>query len=206
MGNPSIFDQYERVQMETRAAWREWLMEHHETSPGIWLVTFKKGSGKPYLSYDDAVEEALCFGWIDSRPGKLDDERTMLLYTPRKKGSVWSASNKQRIERLMSDGQMMPAGLAKIEAAKADGSWTALDGYDSVEAPDDLRAAFAENVAAEERFMAFSPSARKQLLWWIVSAKRPETRQKRITTLVSEAAEGRNPLEWQAQQRMKRSP
>jgi uncharacterized protein YdeI (YjbR/CyaY-like superfamily) len=192
----SLHDRYERFLATSRAEWRAWLEANHREAQGIWLITYKKQSGKPVLPYEEAVEEALCFGWIDSRPAKLDDERTMLLYTPRKKGSGWSRVNKERIERLTAAGVIAPAGMAKIEAAKLDGSWARLDASEAMLVPDDLRSALMENLAAQQGFDAFSKSVRKQLLAWIDSAKRAETREKRIAEVTIAAAEGRNPLQW----------
>ena len=170
----------EDVPVETRAEWREWLAAHHASSPGVWVVTYKKASGKPAPSYDDLVEESLCFGWVDSRPGKVDDERTRLYICPRKKGSGWAATNKARIERLTADGQMMPAGLAVLEQAKADGSWTLLDASEQGIVPDDLSAAFDAHPGSRDNFDAFPPRVRKAILEWIYLAKRPETRASRI--------------------------
>ena len=184
----------ETFQANSRSEWREWLAEHHATSTGIWLLSFKKASGKPGVSYPEAVEEALCFGWIDSRPNALDDERYMQYFSLRKPGSPWSRVNKERIERLIAEGLMAEPGLAKIEEAKADGSWGAYDAIEDMVVPDDLEQGLLANPLAHEHFHAFSPSAKKQLLWWVASAKRPETRAKRIAQLVDAAAENRNPI------------
>ncbi len=132
------------------------------------------------ISHDDAVEEALCFGWIDSLPRKLDDERTMLLLSPRMPGSAWSKANKDRVERMNAAGKMHPAGLRKIEQSKADGSWTFLDDVEALIVPDDLAAALAEYEDAEENFAAFPPSSKRGILEWIKQAKRAETRSKRV--------------------------
>lgn len=179
---------FEQVSVTDRAAWRAWLEENHASSPGIWLVLYKKSSGKPRLSYDDAVEEALCFGWIDSIVNKLDDERRVQLFTPRKRKSVWSKSNKVRVERLLAAGLMTPAGLSKIEAAKADGSWSALDSIDAMGMPADLEAALAANPAAQQNFAAFSNAVKREIFFFIHSAKRPETRAKRVADTVEKAA------------------
>jgi uncharacterized protein YdeI (YjbR/CyaY-like superfamily) len=135
------------------------------------------------------VQEALCFGWIDGRRKVLDPEHTGLLVTPRKAGSTWAASNKTRVDQLIAAGRMTPAGLAKVEAAKRDGSWTLLDDIDALKIPDDLRAALARNPSARRHFEAFPSSAKKMILFWIISAKRPETRQRRIIETVALAAE-----------------
>jgi uncharacterized protein YdeI (YjbR/CyaY-like superfamily) len=171
-------------------------MPLRDKSTGVWAVTYKRAAGKPVVGYDDLVEEALCFGWMDSRPGKLDDERSMLRFTPRKRGSAWSRPNKERVERLIADGTMSPAGLRLIEAARADGSWDALNDVDELRVPDDLAAALAGNPAAARGFVALSPSMQKPTLFWVASAKRPETRARRITEILRYAAVGRSPLEW----------
>lgn len=164
----------------SRGEWRNWLAKYHANSAGVWLITFKKSSGKPRLEYAEAVEEALCFGWVDSLPRKLDDERTMLYFAPRKKGSGWSALNKQRVEKLISEGLLMPAGLAKIEAAKQDGTWSKLDEVESLAIPDDLYSALANYPNATKHFNAFPKSVKRGILEWILNAKRAETRMKRI--------------------------
>jgi len=186
----------ERFQPADRAAWRAWLEGNHVSTGGVWVVTFKRASGRPVIAYEDLVEEALCFGWIDSRPGKLDDERTMLRFTPRKPGSVWAHSNKERVERLVADGRMTAAGLRVIEAAKADGSWNALDDADELRMPADMAAALAGDPAAARGFETLSASAKKPILFWVTSAKRPETRARRIAEVLRYAAVGRSPLEW----------
>jgi uncharacterized protein YdeI (YjbR/CyaY-like superfamily) len=144
-------------------------------------VTYKKATGKPRIEYEEAVEAALCFGWIDSKPAKLDDERSMLYFAPRKPGSAWSKANKQRVERLISAGLMMPAGLAKLEDAKRDGSWSRLDAVEVLEIPPDLSAAFAEYPNAQHFFNAFPRSVKRSILEWIANAKKPDTRKRRVT-------------------------
>jgi uncharacterized protein YdeI (YjbR/CyaY-like superfamily) len=172
----------------TRADWRAWLEKHHATATGVWFVYYKKESGKTRVSYDDAVEEALCFGWIDSVQRVLDAKRTMLRFSPRKPKSAWSKLNKGRVGRLTRLGLLAPAGLAKIEAAKSDGSWHALDAIERLVMPPDLRAALTANPEAARNFAAFPPSSKKIILGWIATAKRPETRKKRVTETVRQAA------------------
>ncbi len=167
-------------QPDNIADWRNWLEKHHATEKGVWLVNFKKASGKQRFTLDDAIEEALCFGWIDSKPAKLDEERSMLWFASRKGGSGWSRVNKERIARVIADGRMTPAGQAKIDAAKADGSWTLLDAVDNLEIPDDLAKAFATYQEARKNFEAFPRSVKRSTLEWIALAKRAETREKRI--------------------------
>jgi len=181
---------------KTRAEWRAWLGAHHARSEGVWLVFFKKATGKPRVTYDEAVEEALCFGWIDSKPGKLDEERSMLYFAPRKPGSGWSKPNKERVARLLEAGLMAPAGLAKVEAAKRDGSWNALDAVEALTIPPDLEAALATNETARVHFSAFPRSVKRGILEWIVSAKKPETRAKRIQETVTLAAENKRANQW----------
>jgi uncharacterized protein YdeI (YjbR/CyaY-like superfamily) len=180
----------------SRAEWRQWLAENHTRTEGVWLISYKKATGKPAVTYDEAVEEALCFGWIDSKGNKLDDERTMLWFAPRKPRTGWSKPNKERIERLLEAGLMTPAGLAKIERAKADGSWSALDAVEALAVPPDLAAALAANPAAEQNFMAFPRSAKRGILEWIQNAKRPETRANRIEETVRLAAENKRANQW----------
>ena len=183
-------DDREWFQAEERPAWRTWLAANHDTSPGVWLVTWKKASGRPVLSYDDAVCEALAFGWVDTKGMKVDEERTRLLFTPRKRGSGWSRPNKERIERLEAEGLMTAAGAAVIDAAKGDGSWTLLDDVENLVVPDDLGAAFARHAGSREQWDGFPRSARRAMLEWIVQAKRPETRATRIEQTASRAARG----------------
>lgn len=189
-------DAYRQVEVTSRSELRQWLQSNHASSPGIWLVTFKKSSGGPHVSYDEIVQEALCFGWIDSRPRKVDDQRTGLLLTPRKPGSRWSRPNKQRVERLLSAGLMAPAGLAAVEAAKSDGAWAALDEVENLIEPDDLARALDANPGARQTWDGFPPSARRGILEWILDAKRPDTRGRRIAETVSEAAAGRRANRW----------
>jgi len=175
----------------TRKEWRDWLRENHDKFSGIWFVYFKKHTGKPSVTYDEAVEEALCFGWIDSLPRKFDDERSKLLFTTRKPKSVWSKLNKTRIEKLIENGLMTEIGLAKIEAAKRDGSWKALDASDNLEIPKDLAKTFEANEIAARNFAAFSDAVKRNILFWIGSAKRDETRAARIEKTVAMAAQNK---------------
>lgn len=164
----------------SRAEWRAWLEENHARDEGVWLISYKKATGKRYVTYDEAVEEAICFGWVDSKVNRLDEERAMRWFAPRRPGSNWSRSNKQRVKKMIAANQMTAAGLAKIEAAKVDGSWSALDAVENLEVPDDLAAALATYDAAEAHFEAFPRSVKRSILEWIANAKKPETRAKRI--------------------------
>jgi uncharacterized protein YdeI (YjbR/CyaY-like superfamily) len=182
-------DDLDRTEAPTRASWRAWLAKHHDTSPGVWLVYHKKGSGVPGVGYEEAVEEALCFGWIDSRVRSLDDRRYMQLYTPRTPGSNWSRLNKERIARLTAAGTMADAGLAAVEAAKSDGSWAQLDAVEGLIEPAELRGALDRRPIARSNFDAFSDSVKKQALYWVYSAKREDTRARRISDVVAAATE-----------------
>lgn len=185
---PSKLDALERVEVISRAEWRAWLKKHHSRREGIWLVTWKKATPAKHLPYASIVEEALCYGWIDSLPRKLNEERTMLYVCPRKPKSVWSKLNKERIIRLEAEGRMTAIGRAKIDGAKADGSWTTLDAVEALEEPFDLTRALAKNKIARDRFDAFPPGSRKIILQWINSAKTAITRTKRINEAVALAA------------------
>lgn len=173
-------DNLDKLQVSSRTELREWLEANHHANESIWLVTFKKHCGERYIAYGEIVEELLCFGWIDSLPRKLDEDRTMLRVSPRKVGSGWSKVNKDKIDKMIAAGLMTEAGLEKIEAAKVDGSWLKLDKVDALEVPDDLRQAFQIYENAEGNFSAFPPSARRGILEWILGAKKVETRKKRI--------------------------
>lgn len=179
------------VHPEDRAAWRRWLAENHGRSPGVWLVRYKRQTGKPRIAYDDAVEEALAFGWIDSIARTIDDERSMVRFTPRKPRTAWAASNKKRVQRLFAAGLMHPAGLAKVEQAKADGSWELLDTAENLEIPADLEAALAAYPSARANFDAFPPSVQKMAIAWILVARRAGTRAARVNRTARLASEGR---------------
>ena len=183
-------------QATSRSCWRGWLSANHQESSGVWLITYKKASGKPRLEYSESVEEALCFGWVDSLPRKLDEERSMLYFAPRKNGSGWSALNKQRVESLIQNGLMMPAGLAKVEAAKKDGTWSKLDDVDALVIPDDLRAELRKHEHANKFFEAFPKSVKRGILEWILNAKRQETRLKRIAETARLASNNERANQW----------
>jgi uncharacterized protein YdeI (YjbR/CyaY-like superfamily) len=183
--------EYPEVDPGTRDHWREWLARHHATSDGIWLVIYKKNAGAGRLSNAEAVEEALCFGWIDGGLDPLDERRFRLFVCPRRPGSVWSRINKARVGRLTRAGRMTAAGLARVRAAKKDGSWNLLDSIDRLTVPDDLAAALRADRGAQRNFNAFSDSSKRVILFWILSAKRPETRARRIAETVRLAARNR---------------
>lgn len=187
-------NQLETFYAINRQEWREWLEENHCICRGVWLIYYKIKSGKPSIRYSEAVKEALCFGWIDSKVKSLDAERYMQIFTPRKPKSVWSKLNKQYIEELLDQNLIAPFGPEKIEAAKQDGSWNTLDAIEDLIIPVDLKQALAANETANRYFEGFSKSTKKNILSWIESAKRSETRLKRIEQTVNSAANNKNPL------------
>ena len=174
-----------------RAAWRAWLAEHHGTGRGVWVMSWRRASGREAIPYEELVLEALCFGWIDSTVNTLDDERGLQLMTPRKAKSTWTRLNRQRIADLEAQGLLTDAGRRAVEVAQANGWWTILDPVEDLVEPDDLAAALDASPAARAEWDGFPPSARKQMLWWVISAGKPETRATRIDKIVAEAAEGR---------------
>ena len=187
------------VEVFSRGQWRDWLDQHHATSSGVWAVTVKKGSvpaGQEYVSARDLSEECLCFGWIDSKPGRIDDRRTALLCTPRKAGSSWSLVNKERFAALQSEGRIAQSGQQTALAAQADGSWDRLADVDALVVPEDLLAAFDSNPQARLHWDGFPPSARRGILEWILNAKRPSTRSQRIAETVDKASRNERALQW----------
>ena len=176
------------------AEWRAWLEANAATSGGVWLAVGKKGATRPTVSYEEAVEEALCFGWIDSVVNRLDGERFKQLFTPRKPGGTWSRSNKERVTRLIAEGRMTPAGLAVVEAAKTSGSWNALDEVEALVVPGDLAEALATTPGSKRGFAGLTESQRKMALYWISSAKRADTRARRIAKTAESAREGKMPF------------
>lgn len=181
---------HERVEVTSREELRAWLEANHGRPHSIWLVTYKKADPDRYLPYDAIVEEALCFGWIDSLPRALDDARSMRRLSPRKPGSIWSAVNKARVEALLKAGRMAPPGLAVIEAAKADGSWTFYDDVEACIIPDDLAQALADAPPAAEMFDSFPRTVRRGLLGWVKQARTDRTREKRIREIADKAQKG----------------
>ncbi len=181
--------QFAQVEVNSREDLRNWLALHHNQTESIWLVSYKKAAGAKYLSYDQIVEEALSFGWIDSRPRSLDQYRSMHLLSPRKPGSAWSKTNRERAERLMREGRMAAPGIAKVEAARRDGSWNFLQDVQANEIPTDLAAALRKRPRAAAYFDAFPPSSKRIILEWIKRAKLAETRRRRIRETVDKAAQ-----------------
>ena len=189
-------DAYLELTVESREQWRAWLSEHHATSRGVWVTTYKKDSGKQHVSVDDLVDEALAHGWVDSRPRTLDSQRSQRLVTPRRPTSNWSRVNKQRVERLLAAGRMTPAGLAAVEAAKRSGTWTALDAVEDLHEPGDLRDALDITPGARRHWDAFPRSTKRAILEWIANAKTPATRTKRVIETATKAAENLRANQW----------
>ena len=183
-------DDKPEIQPASRAEWRAWLAANHRTSAGVWLITWKKHAARPTVTYEEAVEEALCFGWIDGVVNRVDDERTKEWFAPRRPKSTWARTNKERVARLEAAGLMTQAGRAAIAIAQANGSWNSLDAIDALVVPDDLAAALAVRPGARERFEASSASVRRMALAWVYGAKRPETRAARVEQVAAIAGRG----------------
>lgn len=184
-------DDTNSVYAPSRKEWRQWLMKHHDKEKSVWLLIYHKSSDKPSVYYDEAVEEALCFGWIDSKPNKRDSESYYQFFSRRNPKSNWSKLNRERVERLEKQGQIMPAGQAMIDLAKKTDTWEALVDVENNVIPEDLQKLFDKNKKAYNNFMAFSSSSKRIILEWILNAKRPETRQKRLEQTVALAEENK---------------
>ena len=169
--------------------WRKWLEKNHEKEKAVWIIFYKKDSGTPSVSYVEAVEQALCFGWIDSKANKRDEESYYQYFAKRNPKGKWASTNKARVEKLISQGLMTPAGMEMIDLAKKTGTWDALNDVEAVIIPDDFMKALKKNKKALAHWEAFPISSKKIILFWISDAKRPETRQKRIEESVRLAAE-----------------
>lgn len=189
-GKPRAVDRKLRVEVANRAQWRDWLEANHRQTEGVWLVYHKKHHPL-YLAWQDIVQEALCFGWIDGQAKRLDADRTMRYLSPRKPGSPWSALNKKHIAELNEQGLMRAAGRDKIAAAKRDGSWTLLDDVEALIVPEDLAEALASTPGARANYDAFTRSHKRGLLWWVKSARTAKTRADRIDRVANAAAQGR---------------
>jgi uncharacterized protein YdeI (YjbR/CyaY-like superfamily) len=172
-----------------RQEWRQWLHEHHQSKQSVWLVYYKKKTNIPSITWSEAVDEALCFGWIDSTAKPLDEEKYMQFITRRKPKSVWSKINKDKVQRLIEEGMMMPAGYASIDIAKQNGSWSILDEVEALIIPPDLEMGFAAQPGSKEAFLSLSKSAQKALLYGLVLAKQAATREKRIGEVVARVVE-----------------
>ncbi|MGC3944359.1 MAG: YdeI/OmpD-associated family protein [Chryseolinea sp.] len=170
--------------------WRQWLQKNHRDKGAVWMECYKKSASMPTVVWSDAVDEALCFGWIDSTRKSVDKDKFIQYFCKRKPGSGWSRINKEKVERLISEGRMTAAGLQCIEDAKKNGSWTTLDRIEKLELPAELKAAFKKDPKAKAYYTSLSKSVRKIILHWITLARRPETRHKRIVEFTTSANEG----------------
>lgn len=188
-------DDLQRIEVKSAVELRNWLEVEHARAESFWLVTYKKSAGIRHVPYNDIVEELLCFGWVDSVPRALDEERTMVLISPRKTGSNWSKDNRERIAKLEREGRMAEAGRACVETAKRDGSWDRLKQTETGYAPPDLAAALAA-ASVEENWQEFSLSVRRRALEFLLSAKRNETREKRIRQIVEASTVREDPTRW----------
>lgn len=191
----------DHVVLTSRAAWRDWLAEHHARGEGVWAVLYKQSAEQPSLALDDLVEEAIAWGWIDSTPRKVDAERYALRVAPRHAGSNWSALSKRRAARAEATGAMTDAGRAAVARAETDGTWAALDEVEALVVPDDLAAALAAAPPARDRWDAFPPSARRGILAWILNAERPATRAKRVAETAYLAEVDKRANQWPRQTR-----
>jgi uncharacterized protein YdeI (YjbR/CyaY-like superfamily) len=176
------------IHAKSRAQWRRWLEKNHKSKKAVWLIIYHKVSVVKSVYYAEAVEEALCFGWIDSVKHKRDEESAYQFFAQRKPKSMWSELNRTRVERLIKEKKMKPAGQAMIDLAKKTGTWEALAPIDKMAIPEDLQKKFDKNKTAFKNFQKFAPSSKKIILLWILNAKRAETRQKRIEEAVKLAA------------------
>lgn len=180
----------------SRQEWRRWLQEHHDKKQSVWLVYYKKELNLPTITWSEAVDEALCFGWIDSTVRSIDPEKFMRFFSKRKTNSVWSKINKEKILRLIEQELMTPAGLQSIETAKQNGSWIILDDIEALKIPKDLEQEFKTQSGSKAFFLSLSKSARKSILQWLVLARQPETRRKRIAEIAALAAQKLKPKQF----------
>jgi uncharacterized protein YdeI (YjbR/CyaY-like superfamily) len=176
------------VRPETLHEWRDWLADNHGRTVGVWVVQWKRHTGKPALTYEEAVTEALAWGWVDSTAGTVDADRSKLWYAPRRPTSGWSRPNKRRVELLLAEGRMQPAGQRCIDLARQNGAWTLLDDVEDLIVPPDLAAALDARPGARAQWDAFPRSPRRAMLEWLVQAKRPDTRARRVTEIADKAA------------------
>ncbi len=181
---------------KSRAEWRNWLSKNHQSEQSVWLVYYKAFTNVASLSWSEAVDEALCFGWIDSTKKTLDEERYMQYFSKRKPNSNWSKINKEKVEQLIQNGLMAPSGLLSIETAKKNGSWTFLNAVEALVLPEDLKIALSDQPEAMVYYEGLSKSIKKSLLYWVISAKRSETRQKRVLEIAENAGQKLTPKQF----------
>jgi len=184
---------------KSRQEWREWLQNYHDKKQAVWLIYYKKKSNFPTVIYSEAVDEALCFGWIDSKAKPIDEQKFMQFYSRCKEKSVWSKVNKEKIERLTNKGLMTKAGFDIIEIAKKNGSWTILDEAEALIIPEDLEVELQNRIKAKDYFLGLSRSDKRNILQWLVLAKKQETRAKRISEIVELAELSQKPKQFRGQ-------
>ena len=180
----------------SRKNWRDWLQKHHTKKQSIWLICYKIKSGMPTISWSEAVDEALCFGWIDSTRKSIDAEKFIQFFSKRKPKGTWSKVNKEKVLHLIENGLMTKAGFESIETAKQNGSWTILDAVEELKIPKDLEKEFETKQGSRDFFLSLSKSVRKAILQWLVLAKKEETRQKRINEIAELAAQKLKPKQF----------
>ncbi len=186
-------DQIEKFYPKSKAEWRKWLSQNHQSTQAVWLIYFKMSSNTPSITWSEAVDEALCFGWIDSTKKTIDDKSYMQYFSKRKSNSTWSAVNKAKVDQLIQQKQMTKAGLESIERAKQNGTWSLMDHVEQLLIPEDLSNSLNKQKQNMEFFQSQSKSTQKILLYWVASAKRAETRAKRISSIVESAAQKKKP-------------
>ncbi len=183
----SSFDSRLReIHPKTRVGWRSWLRENHAKCDGVWLIYYRASTGKRRLSWEDAVREALCFGWIDSKVKPIDDALYKQIFTPRKPRSVWSKINKQYVAELIEAGLMTEVGLRAVDVAKQNGTWSLLEPVDALIVPPDLESALRRSKRAGEAYEALSKPVKRSVLYSLYSAKRADTRAKRLAEALAE--------------------
>ena len=180
----------------SRQDWRQWLRKNHKSKESIWLVLFRKESYKPTISWSEAVEEALCYGWVDSKRKPFDNEKFLQFFSRRQPKGTWSKVNKAKVRQLIDKRLMTKAGFESIKTAKQNGSWTILDEVEELKIPKDLAEKFKAQPGSADYFLSLSKSVRKSILQWLVLAKRPETRQNRINEIAQLAAQGLKPKQF----------
>jgi uncharacterized protein YdeI (YjbR/CyaY-like superfamily) len=192
----SVNNELETFYPKGRKQWRQWLKKHHARKQSIWLICYKKKSNIPTVSWSEAVDEALCFGWIDSQRRSIDDEKFMQYFCRRKQKSSWSKINKAKVQYLIEEGLMTQAGFDSIEIAKNNGSWATLDEVQELKIPADLNRELRNQIKAKKYFLSLSRSDRRNILQWLVSAKRQETRLKRIAEIVELGKQNQKPKQF----------
>ena len=193
IGSVTVMSDIQEIEAPDRATFRKWLEENHATEQAVWLIFWKKGSGHPSIEWGEAVDEALCFGWIDSKVQSIDESRYRQYWTVRKPGSFWSRINKEKIAQLTAAGQMSPAGVAAVERAKEDGSWSILDGPEAGIVPEDLADAM-DSAGVRDAYDTLTAGARKAILAWLVMARRESTRANRVTKTIEALQRTESPL------------